>query len=218
MVIPDLNNILLFSTAAFILIISPGPAVLYVTAKSMEQGKKAGFFSVLGVGAGAYLHVVAAAFGISALFAASTLAFSLLKYAGAIYLIYLGIKKLTEKTDLSEPELKGKPQYMTGMFYEGVVVSILNPKVATFFFAFLPIFVNEEKGGLTSQILFLGLIFSVMAFLSDMIYVYLASKMASWLKNSPTYLKTQKYVIGSVYILLGLLTFLVNKPDLKSKN
>ena len=216
MILPDLQNILLFASAAFALIVMPGPAVLYITTKSIDQGYKAGLVSILGIGTGALFHVFAAAFGISALFIASTLAFTILKYVGACYLMYLGIQKFRENINLSQHKSSHKPaQKLLSVFYEGVVVNILNPKVATFFFAFLPVFVSEEKGGLTSQILFLGFLFIIIAVLSDIVYVFVSNKLSGWITNNPDYLKFQKYIIGSIYVLLGLLTLAVSKPSIK---
>ena len=151
MILPSPENILLFITAATILIVVPGPAVLYIMMKSMEQGYKAGLVSALGVGVGAMIHVVAAAVGISALLVASATAFSILKYGGAAYLIYLGIKKLTDKTALIAP-VDSERKSLSKIFYEGIVVNTLSPKSAIFFFAFLPQFISTDKGGTTSQI------------------------------------------------------------------
>lgn len=212
MILPSPENILLFITAATILIVVPGPALLYIMMKSMEQGHKAGLVSALGVGVGAMVHVLAAAIGMSALLVASATAFSILKYGGAVYLIYLGVKKLLDKsTPISTVQTEKKP--LNKIFYEGIVVNTLSPKSAIFFFAFLPQFINTDKGGTTSQILFLGLVFLVIAFISDMTYVMLSGKLVKYFKNSSKFSSIQKYVSGSIYIVLGLLTFMVNKPS-----
>lgn len=212
MILPSPENILLFITAATILIVVPGPALLYIMMKSMEQGHKAGLVSALGVGVGAMVHVLAAAIGMSALLVASATAFSILKYGGAVYLIYLGVKKLLDKsTPISTVQTEKKP--LNKIFYEGILVNTLSPKSAIFFFAFLPQFINTDKGGTTSQILFLGLVFLVIAFISDMTYVVLSGKLVKYFKNSSKFSSIQKYVSGSIYIVLGLLTFMVNKPS-----
>lgn len=212
MILPSPDNILLFITAATILIIVPGPAVLYIMMKSMEQGYKAGIASVLGVGIGAMVHVIAAAVGISALLVASATAFSILKYFGAIYLIYLGIKKIIDKSPPIE-ERKVDKKSLFNIFYEGVIVNILSPKSAIFFFAFLPQFINPERGGTTSQILFLGLLFFIIALASDMCYVLLSGRLVKQFRASTLYPKIQKYASGSIHIALGLLTLTVNKPS-----
>ncbi|WP_420579806.1 LysE family translocator [Reichenbachiella sp.] len=211
MILPNPENILLFITAATILIVVPGPALLYIMTKSIEQGYKAGLASVLGVGVGAMVHVIAASVGISALLVASATAFSILKYGGAAYLIYLGIKKLTDKTTPIESVKKERKSF-SSIFYEGIVVNTLSPKSAIFFFAFLPQFISTDKGGTTSQILFLGLIFLIIAFVSDMCYVLVSGKLVKYFRTSTKFTTIQKYLSGSIYILLGLLTFMVNKP------
>lgn len=211
MILPSPENILLFITAATILIIVPGPAVLYIMMKSMEQGYKAGIASVLGVGIGAMVHVAAAAIGVSALLVASATAFSILKYVGALYLIYLGVKKMMDKAQIIE-EHKMDKKSLSKIFYEGIIVNVLSPKSAIFFFAFLPQFINPERGGTTSQILFMGLLFLMIALVSDMCYVMLSGKLAKQFKTSTVYPRIQKYVSGSIHIALGLLTLTVNKP------
>ncbi|MEP2026262.1 MAG: LysE family translocator [Reichenbachiella sp.] len=211
MILPSPENILLFVTAATILIVVPGPAVLYIMMKSMEQGYKAGLVSALGVGVGAMIHVVAAAVGISALLLASATAFSILKYGGAIYLIYLGIKKLRDKsTSLASVQTEKKS--LGKIFYEGIIVNTLSPKSGIFFFAFLPQFINADRGGTTSQILFLGMLFLAIAFISDMCYVLLSGKLVKYFRSSMRYVHMQKYLSAVIYITLGLLTFMVNKP------
>lgn len=211
MILPSPENILLFITAATILIIVPGPAVLYIMMKSMEQGYKAGIASVFGVGVGAMVHVVAAAVGVSALLVASATAFSILKYAGAVYLIYLGVKKIIDKAP-SVSTHKNRTKSLWKIFYEGIIVNILSPKSAIFFFAFLPQFINPERGGTTTQILFLGFLFFVIALVSDMCYVLLSGKLVKQFQASSVYPKVQKYMSGSIHIALGLLTLTVNKP------
>ncbi len=212
-VIPELESILLFLTAATILVIIPGPAVLYIMSKSIEHGRKAGIVSVLGISIGGLVHVIAAAIGISAIILASTLAFSILKYLGALYLIYLGIKKILKKTPTPEQQEIGTKQRLSKIFYEGVLVNALNPKTAIFFLAFLPQFISPANGGVTSQIIFLGLLFIVVALLGDLLYVILSSKIASWIKSSKASGRVQRYIIGAIYIVLGLLTLAVNDPQ-----
>ncbi|MEO9967907.1 MAG: LysE family translocator [Reichenbachiella sp.] len=211
MMLPSPENILLFITAATILIIVPGPAVLYIMMKSMEQGAKAGIASVLGVGIGAMVHVLAAAIGVSALLVASATAFAVLKYVGALYLIYLGVKKIIDKAPAIKEE-KVNRQALTSIFYEGIIVNTLSPKSAIFFFAFLPQFINPERGGTTSQILFLGLLFLIIALISDMCYVMLSGKLVKKFRSSTVYPDIQKYVSGGIHIALGLLTLTVSKP------
>ena len=198
---------------ATLLIVIPGPAVLYITAKSIEHGYKAGIVSVFGIGAGGLVHVLFAGVGISAILVASATGFAIIKYLGAIYLIYLGIKKITDKNSFFQQHDAGKKRQLKKIFYEGVLVNAFNPKTAIFFFAFLPQFINLEKGGITSQIVFLGLLFIVTAILSDILYVLISGRIGIWIKDSPLYQKAHKYVIGSIYIVLGLITLSMGHPS-----
>ena len=213
-VLPDLENVLLFLAVATILIISPGPAVLYIVAKSIEQGYKAGIISVLGIGVGGLVHVIAAGFGISAILVTSATAFLALKYLGALYLIYLGVKKVLEKPATDQQPTHIKKRH-SRIFYEGALVNIFNPKTAIFFFAFLPQFISLEKGGVTSQVVILGLLFILIAIFSDSLYVLLSGKIAFWIRTNRTYIKVHKYVIGLIYITLGLITLAVSQPSNK---
>ena len=200
---PELSTLLLFASAAFALIVVPGPVVLYVVARSLEQGRTAGLVSVLGASVGAGVHILAAALGISALLASSALAFSLVKYLGAAYLIYLGVRKLLSKPgDVKAAEVARQP--LGRIFLEGVVVNVLNPKSAIFFLAFLPQFVVVSKGNVEAQILVLGALFIAIGLLSDGVYALLAGSFGTWLKGSRRFLSAQHYVSGSIYVLLGV--------------
>ncbi len=212
MITPDFDNILFFLAAASLLILIPGPAVLYIMAKSIEQGYKAGIVSVLGIGVGSLVHITFAAIGISSILLASATAFSIVKYLGALYLIYLGVKKLLEKPLHKSPLANIKKQPFKNIFYEGILVNIFNPKTAIFFFSFLPQFISVERGGNASQILFLGILFTVFAVLSDMMYVLLSVKLSTWFSNSKKYIKRQKNLTGCIYITLGLITLTINQP------
>lgn len=201
------STIVLFSAAALVLLIVPGPAVLYVVARSMDQGRMAGFVSVLAVSTGAYCQIVGAALGISALILTSTLAFSVIKFLGAVYLIYLGVQKFFERevpTAVDKPEV----QKLSSIFRQGVLVSLLNPKSALFFFAFLPPFVDPTRGAVQAQILLLGLIFVGLALCSDSMYALGASKLGEWLKGNAGFVQRQRYFTGGIYVVLGVATAL----------
>src|SRR5262245_55882193 len=131
----DPSKLLLFVVAALVLLVTPGPAVLYIVARSVDQGRLAGIVSVLGIAAGALFHIAAAALGLSALLVSSALAFDVVKYLGAAYLIFLGLRRLFDRTEL-EPVEKPEPKKLSRIFSQGVVVNLLNPKTALFFFAF----------------------------------------------------------------------------------
>lgn len=204
---PDWSTLTLFVTAALILVFIPGPNSLYIVARSVQQGRKAGIISSLGVQVGTLFHVAAAAFGLSALLLSSALAFNLVKYAGAAYLIYLGVKTLLTKETVSQPE-GIKEDSLTRVFYQGVVVQLLNPKTALFFFSFLPQFVDVEKGAVSMQILFFGAVLVVLGFISDVIYAVLAGSIGNLLRENLKFLRAQRYFAGSVYIGLGVTTAL----------
>jgi threonine/homoserine/homoserine lactone efflux protein len=152
------------------------------------------------------VHVLAAAFGLSALLVSSVMAYSVVKYAGAAYLVYLGIKKLREHPVAVDGVKHVQPASLRRVYAQGVLVQVLNPKTAIFFFAFLPQFVNPTRGSVTLQFLALGMIFIVMGFISDSLWALTAGSAASWLQRNRAFLRRQKYVSGTVYIGLGLAT------------
>jgi threonine/homoserine/homoserine lactone efflux protein len=204
--LPPPRDLLLFMTAAIVLLVIPGPAVLYIVARSVDQGRKAGLASCSGITTGGLVHVLAAAFGLSALLVSSAMAYSVVKYAGAAYLVYLGIKKLRERPVAADGVKHVEPASLRHVYAQGVLVQVLNPKAAIFFFAFLPQFVNPIRGPVTLQFLALGMIFIVMGFISDSLWALTAGSAAGWLQRNRTFLRHQRYVSGTVYIGLGLAT------------
>jgi threonine/homoserine/homoserine lactone efflux protein len=199
----DTVNLTLFLITALVILVTPGPAVLYIIARSVDQGRLAGIVSTLGVGFGTTFHVAAAALGVSALLATSATAFSVLKYLGAAYLIYLGIRKLME-LDLDERQRVRVPESLGRIFWQGVVVNVLNPKTALFFLAFLPQFVDIPRGHTTLQMVVLGLLFVIMGIFSDGVWALLAGTAGGWLKNHLGFVRAQRYFSGSVFIALGV--------------
>jgi threonine/homoserine/homoserine lactone efflux protein len=197
-VFPDSTSIGLYALAALALLVIPGPAVLYVVMQSAEQGRRVGIASVAGIHVGTLVHVVAAAAGLSALVVASAVAFSTVKYAGAAYLIYLGVRKLLEKSspDAHEPARES----MRRAFARGVVVNVLNPKTALFFLAFLPQFIDADRGGVWSQALVLGLVFLLLGFCSDSLYALAAGTVGGLLRRKR---RALRYGSGVVFIGLG---------------
>ena len=205
---PEWSTLSLFITAALVLVFMPGPNTLYVIARSIQQGLAAGIVSCLGVQVGTLFHVTAAAFGISALLLSSALAFNIVKYAGAAYLIYLGMKTLLTREKVAEEAEAVAESSLSSIFYQGIIVNVLNPKTALFFTAFLPQFIAVERGSVVAQILFLGAILIVLGTLSDLTYALLAGKGGKWLRGNLRFLRTQRYFAGSVYIGLGVTTAL----------
>lgn len=203
----DFSKLYLFIGATLALLLVPGPAVLYITARSANQGRVAGLVSVLAIETANSLQALAAALGLSAILLSSALAFDIVKYLGAAYLIYLGIRKLL--TPDNEAENENVPrETLSRIYWQGFLVNILNPKTALFFFAFLPQFVDLERGNVTGQTLLLGAIFVGFALLTDSMYALLASSLAGQLKGNKHFQKGQRYFAGLVYIGLGITTAL----------
>lgn len=200
---PEPHTLAVFALTSFALIVVPGPAVLYVVARSLEQGRAAGFVSVLGIGLGELVHFIGAAVGLSALLAASAVAFATIKVAGAAYLIYLGLRTLLAPTPVEGPQA-APPQPLRTIFVQGVFVSATNPKVALFVLAFLPQFLDPERGPLALQALALGVVFVLIAFLSDGLYVLLAGSLGTWLRRRPAFLGLRRYISGTAYLGLGV--------------
>jgi threonine/homoserine/homoserine lactone efflux protein len=174
--VPSLPTLLLFAGSTLLLLAVPGPSVLYVVARTVEQGRTAGLVSVLGLEAGALVHVAAAAAGLSALVASSPAALTALRYAGAAYLIWLGIRALRCREDVAATRTGGASYRR--LFGEGVLVDVLNPKTSLFFLAFLPGFVDEGAGPVALQVVVLGLVFVVLAALTDGAYALAAARVS----------------------------------------
>jgi threonine/homoserine/homoserine lactone efflux protein len=211
---PATSTIALFLVAALALLLTPGPAVLYIVARSVEQGRRAGLASVAGVGVGGLFHVGAAALGLSALLLSSALAFAAVKYLGAAYLVYLGLRTLLAR-EPAHDTVAVERQPLGRIFSQGVVVNILNPKAALFFFAFLPQFVDPARGATGAQVLFFGLAFVLLALFTDGSYALLAGSLANWLRGNRRFLQAQRYFAGGIYIALGLTTALSGSTKAK---
>ena len=205
----NLPNLPVFLLAALILLLTPGPAVLYIVARSLDQGRLAGFVSVLSIEVGNFVHVLAAALGLSAILMSSALAFSVVKYLGAAYLIYLGLRRLLDREAAYQPAAF-QHQSLGRIFRQGVIVAVLNPKTALFFFAFLPQFVDPSKGSDSLQLLTLGCLFVFMAIFTDGLYALLAGTAGQWLKGTRSFVRVERYVVGSVYIGLGVMAALAD--------
>ncbi len=203
-VIPSAASIGLFAVAAILLLLTPGPAVLYIVARSVEQGRVAGLVSVCGITTGTLVHVAAAALGLSALLASSALAFAAVKYAGAGYLIYIGVRRILSRADAPAAQLALPRRSLARLYRDGFVVNLLNPKTALFFLAFLPQFVDPARGAVAFQIAFLGLLFALMGFTSDSLYALAAGTAGRWVIRNGRYLRWERYLTGGVFIGLGV--------------
>ena len=199
---PDLSTLALFAAAALALLLIPGPAVLFIVTRSLQQGRRAGLVSALGVGTGGLLHVLAATAGLSALLLSSALLFGVIKFLGAGYLIYLGLRTLMSRAE-GAPLAAFKPQPLRQVYWQGVLVNALNPKTALFFLAFLPQFIRPHHGAVAAQTLILGVVFLGLAVISDSTYALLAGSLSQHLRGGPTFARRQNYVTGGIYIALG---------------
>jgi threonine/homoserine/homoserine lactone efflux protein len=203
-VIPSADKLVLFITAALVILLIPGPAVLYIVARSVAQGRTGGMVSVLGIHTATFIHVLAAALGLSVLLLSSALAFSIVKYAGAAYLVWLGLRKIFGPVEAAGPDGELKQYSHAKLFRDGFVVNLLNPKTAIFFFAFLPQFVDVSRGHTTQQIALLGMLMLVLGFCTDSAYALLSGTAAAWLKRSRGYVKFERYGSGVLFIGLGV--------------
>lgn len=203
-VIPSGQNLVLFAGAALVLLLIPGPAVLYIVGRSVAQGRRAGLVSVLGIHAATFIHVLAAALGLSVLLLSSALAFSIVKYAGAAYLIWLGLRKIFGPAEAAGMNGEIARHSHARLFRDGFVVNLLNPKTALFFFAFLPQFVDVARGHVAMQITLLGFVLLLLGLCTDSTYALLAGTAGDWLKRSRGYLKFERYGSGLLFIGLGL--------------
>jgi threonine/homoserine/homoserine lactone efflux protein len=201
----EFSRLYFFLGASLALLLVPGPAVLYITARSANQGRLAGLVSVLAIETANFLQAVAATLGLSAILLSSALAFDVVKYLGAAYLIYLGIRKLfTPENETENGAIK--PESLSRIYWQGIAVNLLNPKTALFYFAFLPQFVDPAKGNVTGQTLLLAAIFVGMAFITDSSYALITSSLAERLRASRHFHKGQRYFAGLVYVGLGITT------------
>jgi threonine/homoserine/homoserine lactone efflux protein len=203
---PSLSALELFAIAALALIVIPGPAVLYIVSQSVGHGRKSGLAAVAGVELGAFVHVAGAALGVSAIIASSATAFSVLKLAGGAYLIVLGIKRLRERDPgPGEDGVPARVRPLKATFRQGMIVSALNPKTALFFLAFLPQFVDPERGHAALQAAVLGVLFVAIATLSDSVWALGSGSFATLLRASARARRVERYASGGILVGLGVL-------------
>lgn len=200
---PAFSTILFFLLAALGLLLIPGPSVLYILTRSAAQGRRAGLASVGGIELAGLTHAVAAALGLSALLLASALAFNIVKYLGAAYLIYLGVRTLLSRHEISQTPVAASRSF-SRLFAQGFMVNLLNPKTALFFYAFLPQFADPARGAVVGQILVFGGLFVLLAFCTDSLYALLGSTVGKLFTRNTRFRQAQRYVTGGVYIALGI--------------
>jgi threonine/homoserine/homoserine lactone efflux protein len=199
---PEPSTLGIFAVAAIGLLVIPGPSVTYIVTRSIGQGRAAGLMSVLGIHVGTLVHILAATVGLSAILASSAAAYTTVKYLGAAYLIFLGVRTLLRRTDDDDVEIR--PASLYRIFRQGVVVNVLNPKTALFFLAFLPQFVEPSRGPAALQTLVLGLTFIALGLISDGTYAMLSARLGSWLKSRPRFARNRRLFTGGVFLTLGV--------------
>jgi threonine/homoserine/homoserine lactone efflux protein len=200
----------LFVAASVVLLLTPGPAVLYIVARSVKQGRAAGLVSVLGIHLGTIVHISAAAVGLSALIVSSSLAFAIVKYLGAAYLISIGIRTfMARDADPEAPAVPAEP--LRRVFRDGFVVNLFNPKTAIFFLAFLPQFVDPARGALHWQILILGFTFMGLGMMTDGMFALLAGAAGNLIRRNRRFLRYQRWFAGTSFIGLGVTAALATR-------
>ena len=192
-----------FVAAALVVLLIPGPGVLYIVARSVSQGYRAGLASVLGLALGAFVHVIAATAGLSTILLTSATAFGIVKLLGAGYLIYLGIRTLVAGRPTGSMQTRSN-RTLYRLLTDGVVVSVFNPKIAVFFLAFLPQFVEPSRGPIPQQVFLLGLIYVGLALITDSAYALMAGSLRHWLSGRVMQGPLPRYLSGSLYLGLGV--------------
>jgi threonine/homoserine/homoserine lactone efflux protein len=206
--VPSPTTYGIFILTALALLAIPGPAVLYVVSRSIDQGRSAGIASVAGITTGTVVHVALAAVGLSSLVLASKVAFDGVRYAGAAYLIFLGVRRLV--TSRSDDGVEAAaPRTRRDLYTQGMVVNLTNPKTIVFIFAFIPQFVDVGAGHVWLQIIALGVTFAVLGFLSDSCYAFVAGSIADRLRGTPVIARIERWFGGTVLIGLGVAAALV---------
>jgi threonine/homoserine/homoserine lactone efflux protein len=208
---PTAPTLASFALAATALILLPGPAMLFLVSRGIGQGRRLALASTLGIEAATATMVLLTAFGLSALISSSVVAFSVVKYAGAAYLVYLAVREFRSRGHFS---LQATP--VAGpwrAFFDAYLVGISNPKTAVFFLAFFPQFVHPESGPVWSQVLVLGAIFFVIGLVFDSTYALSAGSIGQWLQRHPTAMNRQKFVSGGIFLAMGGVAALTGSPQ-----
>lgn len=209
----DMTNLTVFLIAAWSLNLTPGPDMLYVVTRSVARGRMAGVVSSLGVATGGLIHTAAAALGLSVILANSAVAFLIVKYVGAAYLIYLGIVSCCDKKPLERNGIERDSNSLARLYYQGLITNVLNPKVALFFLSFLPQFTNPAAGSVFLQIIVLGSIFNVSGSSILVLVAVFSGYAGGWIERNPYLRKLQRWLTGSILVALGLrLAVQENRP------
>jgi len=193
-----LNDLLVYAGAALLMVLTPGPNMIYLVSRSISQGRRAGVISLFGVVAGFLVHMLAAVVGLTALFLAIPLAYEIIKWAGALYLLWLAWQAI--KPGARSPfEAKKLPIDSTSkLFFMGFLTNVLNPKIALFYLAILPQFISSQRGSVFLQSMVLGLTQIAISFCVNLLIALSAAGIASWFSRNPTWLATQRYFMGFI--------------------
>lgn len=208
---PEIETLIVFTVAALVMNISPGPSNFYVMSQSVARGPAAGMVAAAGLAAGSLIHVAAAALGLSAVFLYSPAAFAAVKLLGATYLVYLGLRHLLSRNGPAAGVTTSSSRPLRRVFRESVLVEALNPKTALFFLAFLPPFVDEAAGPPAPQILLLGLIVTLTAIPCDTLVAFASGSVARLLERRPIFHRIRDWACGTVLIGLGVFVALAKK-------
>ncbi len=200
---PSLTNIFLLIGAALLLDIVPGPDMLYVIARSTGQGRFAGIISCVGIALGGLIQTIAIALGLSSLFLAVPIVYDIIKYIGVVYLVYLGIRTIASRSAMIADPVQEKTK-LKQVFLQGTFTTLLNPKVAFFYIAFLPQFTEPSRGPVSFQLLVLGVLFNVVGLFVDSSIAFCASFLGAWLKRNLRAANIVRWLTGSVFIGLGI--------------
>ena len=201
--LPESSVLVIFLAAVLALTVTPGPDMIYVASRSLGQGRIAGALSAVGVISGTFIHLAAAAVGLSQLFRYSPLAYDLLRYAGAAFLLYLAWRALSGGYDLGTASGR-RPAGSGKIFLQGMLTNVLNPKVALFYISFLPQFVDPARGSVALQILILGSILNSFGLLVKLTVALTAGGLGDWLRAHPRFRKAQAWLTASVLAALAL--------------
>jgi len=204
--VPSVQTTMLFMATALALNLTPGPSILFILSRCLGQGRRAAIASVFGLATASVIHAFATAFGLSALFAYSPLAFDFIKYCGAAYLVYLGITGFLKggiAGVAARADSIGRPSLIKS-YHQGLIIDLFNPKLLLFFFAFLPQFVRVDRGEPWEQMLILGLLFQVTGIPTNLAVAFAGGSVAGWIARRPTWARIQNWFAGFMLIGLGI--------------
>lgn len=201
---PTTATLIAFAAAAFALAVIPGPNLIYIITRGIQQGRRAAVVSSMGVQFGMVVHIVLATFGLSALVARSPMLYDVLRYAGAAYLVWLGVSLLRKRHAPVDAPGDLRPESMRRLFLHGLAINLLNPKVILFVLALLPQFIDPARGSTATQMLMLGAVMIVIALVSDTCYGLASGSLGVWLRRHPGSMSRGDRISGLVYLALGV--------------